>query len=268
MAIRLLKNPLNFPVIGGALFGLYCTLGLAYFETYPPASFQTYLLAGICLMVAWAILSAVYFSRKHKSPLLDGLGTGLLGLLTSGFLVWAIGGIMTEAGLSLDLLYTVFFNLMLVGIHPVLAALILIPAPRNSSPLRKDGDQATVEGGTEQSVEKSALVFDAGSGETVLSVQPEDLILIEAADNYCKLYFVPSGTRTSKLVRMPMKEAERVVHQVAGFYRCHRSYIVNAAYVEKVLGVSQSYRLKVRHLSEEVPVSRSFDITVFRSTQP
>lgn len=258
--------PLKFSILGGGGFGLYFTLGLAYFETFASGSWLAYILAGICLVLICGWLSARHFSRNRAQALMDGLKTGLLGLVVSGIVLWGIGGLLTEDGFSWGLLYRVFFNLMLVGILPVVAILI------SFSPDSKVKEVAVPAGNTPGSQEvqfgsaPSEIVFDAGSGEARLCVAAGDLILIEAADNYCKIHFLQGGGRSSKLVRMPMKDAERAVQQAPGFFRCHRSFIVNGRMVEKVLGASQSYRLKLRHFPDEVPVSRSFDIAVFRDS--
>ncbi|MFN8397879.1 MAG: LytTR family DNA-binding domain-containing protein [Bacteroidia bacterium] len=101
-------------------------------------------------------------------------------------------------------------------------------------------------------------------GESTFEIPARDLILAEAADNYCKLYYLVDGQSRTKMVRVTMRDVEAALSGLTGYHRCHRSFLVNAAMVEAVQGQSQAYRLKVRHVPEPVPVSRSFDVEQLR----
>lgn len=102
-------------------------------------------------------------------------------------------------------------------------------------------------------------------GESTFEIPAADLILAEAADNYCKLYYLLNGQFRTKMVRVTMRDVEAALNGLPGYHRCHRSFLVNAAMVEAVQGQSQAYRLKVRFVAEPVPVSRSFDVELLRA---
>jgi DNA-binding LytR/AlgR family response regulator len=41
-------------------------------------------------------------------------------------------------------------------------------------------------------------------------------------------------------------------------FKCHRGFIINLAFVEKVNGNSQGYRLLIKYLDTEIPVARNY----------
>jgi DNA-binding LytR/AlgR family response regulator len=136
------------------------------------------------------------------------------------------------------------------------------PAEQFPAPL-SEGDPTSVSP-SDPAPPQQFLRLEAGFGEPPLEIPIADLILLEAADNYCKFHYLKDQQRKVKVLRMQMKVAEASLSNAPGFYRCHRSYLVNGQMIETVLGAAQNYRLKVRHLDEPTPVSRSFDIESLR----
>ena len=68
-------------------------------------------------------------------------------------------------------------------------------------------------------------------GELKLSVKPDMLFYLEAADNYVQIIYV-SGTKTEKLlIRNTLKNIEWRFRE-KDLVRCHRSYIVNMRKVQ------------------------------------
>lgn len=103
------------------------------------------------------------------------------------------------------------------------------------------------------------LHFKAEAGKGDLHILPHHLILIEAADNYCKFFFLENDELKTTLLRTRMKAVEQVLTGQPDFYRCHRSYVVNGRMVREISGASQARKLHLHHLKQDVPVSRTFD---------
>ena len=83
----------------------------------------------------------------------------------------------------------------------------------------------------------------------------DDLIFIEAADNYSKIVFKNNDKIITTLIRSSLKRLEDQLKQPE-LFRCHRTYIVQLRNVENVMGNSQGYRLNLKHMQHSIPVSR------------
>lgn len=63
-------------------------------------------------------------------------------------------------------------------------------------------------------------------GELKLSVKPEKLYYLEAADNYVKIHYLSGGKIEKLMIRNTLKNIEWRFRD-KGLVRCHRSFIVN-----------------------------------------
>lgn len=88
------------------------------------------------------------------------------------------------------------------------------------------------------------------------------LLFIRAEKNYVELYLLNGTTINKTLKRISMKEIESQTAGLRFLMKTHRSYLVNLLAVEQVAGNAQGYRLKLKHCSYPVPVSRNM-IPVF-----
>ena len=94
------------------------------------------------------------------------------------------------------------------------------------------------------------------------SILPADLLYLEAADNYVRIFYQKNGAVADVLLRSTLKKMEQ---QLAGYpqlFRCHRTYIVHLDQVERVSGNAQGYKLHLKNCSALVPVSRSLNAEI------
>jgi len=84
-----------------------------------------------------------------------------------------------------------------------------------------------------------------------------DFISAKAEGNYVEIY-VKSATGVEKSVkRMTIKELEQQLKEVAYIFKSHRSYLINMTLVEKINGNAQGYKISLKGMPHEVPVSRT-----------
>lgn len=102
------------------------------------------------------------------------------------------------------------------------------------------------------------LLSDSQNKELSLDIQ--DLLVVEAQDNYCKIYYIENNEVKKALFRLSLKKMHEQLSNMNNIIRCHRSYLVNKSKVENILGKSQNYKLKIEGIDKNIPVSRSFDI--------
>jgi len=100
------------------------------------------------------------------------------------------------------------------------------------------------------------------SGKELLNVETNKIIAFEANDNYVITYYLSEQKVLQKsMERASLKKVEEIIDEHQGFYRVHKSYIINKTYVDSITGKSQAYRIKMNYIENAVPVSRNFDIS-------
>ncbi|MCB9230980.1 MAG: LytTR family transcriptional regulator [Bacteroidia bacterium] len=250
-------------VAGGCIFGLYFSLGLAWFETFAFPEGKAWLsyipvlmiLSGVCTWLAVFLWGPKTHSRIKSNDFIRLGGVPLLSFAIAGLLLAGYGGWMEGTGFSSDLIQRIGFHLLLVGLLPVVAVLVWLqgngrrPHPDsapNQEAVREDQSNKNPSWKVEGIYQSH---FSAGQ-----------LVLVEAANNYCKIWFLEGDSLKSDLIRAKMKDLEDSLQGETDFFRCHRSYLVNARYVRDIKGSSQAYRLEMAHFGEQVPVSRSFEV--------
>ncbi len=103
------------------------------------------------------------------------------------------------------------------------------------------------------------ITFEGDNQAEKKMINVNQLIYIEAASNYIKLFFEQQEKITYAIIRMTMKKAEETVTPYPVFFRCHRAYIVNLDKIDKVEGNAQGYKLKMNGAGDLVPVSRNLN---------
>ena len=89
------------------------------------------------------------------------------------------------------------------------------------------------------------------------TLNEEDIIFIESAENYCTFFYEENGIIQKILLRTTLKSIENQI-QSENILRCHRSYIVNFDKVKNAKGNAQGYKLSFENYGSFVPVSRKY----------
>lgn len=247
---------------GGLGLGLYFTAGLVYFQTFsiPEAPGWIFFLP---IWGIFALLGTAFFvlsqrpsasATKRDFSLLK-IAFPVLLIALAGSLTWLYAGF--TRGHTLDLAGIVFGHAGLLGLLPLAAYLLILQSRMSQLP----EDFFELPNST-----TDAPHFKVGVGQSgkAFEIPRSALVLIEAADNYCKVHYLEDGDLKMELLRVKMKEAEEALDNASTFFRCHRSYLVNATAVRSISGNSQAYKLELDHGLEPVRVSRSFDLSPLR----
>lgn len=112
----------------------------------------------------------------------------------------------------------------------------------------------------ESSAEK--LVLTNTKGRTVFAVPTDQIICIEAMDNYVTIFYSDDEGATRKATeRLSMKQAEsHLATTTTPFLRVHKSYLVRVSAIQQVQGRAQNHKLTLKGLDHEIPVSRRLKI--------
>lgn len=162
-------------------------------------------------------------------------------------------------GDSINIIIIVAFIIytLLIGIFPVIVVLILrqnslmkyhIRLARSIQPDRMEANKDLPD---ECTVELFGL-----NPEKQFTFNCNDLILVEAQDNYIKLNYISDGKLHWELIRNTMKQCAHDMKHLPVFFRCHRSFIINLEKIKSVEGNAQGIKLKLESIDEKIPVSR------------
>lgn len=77
-----------------------------------------------------------------------------------------------------------------------------------------------------EQIKKGMIIFNDEKGEFKLSVQSDQLLFLESADNYVKIHYSNKGKLIHFMLRNTLKNMEENLINTS-LIRCHRSYVVN-----------------------------------------
>lgn len=100
--------------------------------------------------------------------------------------------------------------------------------------------------------------FLSGNGKVALTISPTLISHLVAVGNYVKVYHWKDEKLCNQMIRNRMSDLEKQLAQHPNLLRCHRSHIINLDFIESIRGNASGYKIKLRHVEEEIPVSRSF----------
>ena len=107
--------------------------------------------------------------------------------------------------------------------------------------------------------EPSATIdFPGSNGKISLSIPLAQLSFLESEGNYIRISYWEGNTLKKQLVRNRMNALEQHLQTYPGLVRCHRSFLVNLDQVTNVRGNRNGYKLTLREIDGELPVSRGY----------
>lgn len=101
------------------------------------------------------------------------------------------------------------------------------------------------------------LHFVAENGKESFSVQSEQLLYIEAQENYIAIYSIQEGVIKKSLLRNSLKRLEQEFPETL-LLRCHRSFMVNVHQISQIKARYRQLTLLLRAGQVEIPVSRKY----------
>ncbi len=95
-----------------------------------------------------------------------------------------------------------------------------------------------------------------------LNLTASNIAFIKSADNYVEIVFIERDELKKKLLRTTLKNIELQVKPFPFFIRCHRSFIVNFHFIEKLVRNYGNNWIKISGYAEQIPVSRQYLLKV------
>jgi hypothetical protein len=117
--------------------------------------------------------------------------------------------------------------------------------------------QKQIEKFEEDNLNKSIEFISETSAEN-LTLIIADVVFIQSADNYVEIAYMDGDKIKKELIRNTLKNIELQIKQYSNFIRCHRTYIVNMHYIEKLNQDYSSHWITIKGYPEKIPVSRQY----------
>ncbi|MBC8193106.1 MAG: LytTR family transcriptional regulator [Candidatus Marinimicrobia bacterium] len=109
--------------------------------------------------------------------------------------------------------------------------------------------------------QKKLIIGDSESDAMELEV--EELIFVQASDNYVHVHYLENEKIATRLVRTTMKNIETQLSEFPDMKRCHRSYMVNRQKISKITGNARAYSIHFSMCDDRIPVSRGISRNSF-----
>ncbi len=106
-------------------------------------------------------------------------------------------------------------------------------------------------------IKSGLLNFPDEKGIIRFSIDAEQILYMESADNYVIIFYMSGNKPTRQILRNSMKNIEGLFENYP-LRRCHRSFMVNLQKIEFVDYEKSKCQLKLTGLETRVPVSRKF----------
>lgn len=109
-----------------------------------------------------------------------------------------------------------------------------------------------------KSIEEKLVHFKSDYAKDNLSIKVSLLLLIRAANNYIEVFWKEGKIIKSQMIRTSLSRAEELLKEQKFIFKCHRSYMVNINFIDKIEGNVQGYKLFFENLDFSIPVSKNF----------
>jgi len=230
-------------------------------EWFKPVTAITYFLFSSMIMLTGVVVVVIsriimYFYCRKKD------------LLFLGYFIWILAEILAMAAF-----YTAFQKIVLNDARPIeemikqstINTSLVLLLPYSISWLyfswkdkNKKLAEMTMEDNTTDQTKRGMLSFYDEKGEFKLSVQSDQLLYLESADNYVKIYYLNKGKLSNFMLRNSLKTLDESFSNRV-LIRCHRSFIVNFDKVKVLRKEKDGIYLALDHENiPDIPVSKTY----------
>jgi hypothetical protein len=246
-------------IVSILVFGLFIFLFLLLFKPFGLAELQTiqlffvtlgFGLVTIFVLVIFKYLLEPALTKKNwtfgKSILWVTLIASSIGVANYFY----ISAVFHQPFVFKYMLYSIW-TAILVGCIPVTVSYII----SFNRVYRNRLEEASIP--PEDIFWESEVVIRAGNPKNELKLNPRNIAYLCSNDNYVTVVTVINNVQNKTTIRGTLKSAEDDLRKNKRFLRCHKCYIINLDFVERITGHNQKMKIKLHPAGTEIPVSRS-----------
>ncbi len=163
--------------------------------------------------------------------------------------------------------YTNFLNIMKFDFELVIkliftavfpnSILIVVTHNRQLRTNLKVADEVNKKLKENKSTQEKIVYFNSDYQKDSLAIKVNLLLFIRSANNYIEIFWKEGETIKNQMVRLSLTNAEALLKEYRFILKCHRSYMVNVNYIDRIEGNSQGYKLFFQQISFPIPVSKN-----------
>ena len=244
-------KPFSLTILGDLLLeytliiGLSAFIGSFFMLFFPPLIFKNYFnednwtigknifLVFISLFIIGSIIW--YFSVLYKSD------KGILQLSYFRFLIYTF-----LVGL-IPVLFVVFYN----------EKNIRIKREKNAEKFNTLKQEKLLS--IKKTLDKNVTIYSSNNKEK-LEFNVDKLVYISSQGNYASFFFInKENSLKEKILRITLTKIDKDLEDYKNIIRCHKSYIINAKFIDSISGNARGYLLSSHTIPHQIPVSRSFN---------
>lgn len=241
------------------LFGLFIFLFLFLFKPFGLAQLalksQALLSFGFGLVTTFILFIFKFLIEPHVIRTQWTFGKSLLwGLLIAtsiGVANYFYVGILFPQILIFKYFLLAVWTAILVGIIPVTIGYIVTFNRLYRSALRG----ASIH--PEDVLWETEVIIRGGNPKNEYKCNPKNIVYLCSNDNYITVVTLKGEDLVRTHLRGTLKAAETELRKNTSFFRCHKCYIVNSQYADRVTGNIQNMKIKLKPSGLEIPVARS-----------
>lgn len=156
-----------------------------------------------------------------------------------------------------DIDFNMIVGLILIAVIPITGLIIVNQNRKLRSYLElAEGINKKLE--ENKSIEEKLVHFKSDYVKDNLSIKVSLLLFIRAANNYIEVFWKEGDRHKSQMIRTSLLKVEELLKEHKFIFKCHRSYMVNINFIDKIEGNIQGYKLFFENLDFSIPVSKNF----------
>jgi len=109
-----------------------------------------------------------------------------------------------------------------------------------------------------KSIDEKLVQFISDYSKDSLSIKVSLILVIRAANNYIEVFWKEGNKIKSQLIRSSLHKTEVLLKEHKFIFKCHRSFLININYIDKIEGSVQGNKIFFENLDFTVPVSKNF----------
>lgn len=104
------------------------------------------------------------------------------------------------------------------------------------------------------------VIIYASNNKDYVTFDINNLVYITSQANYVSLFLnEENNILKEKIIRIQLQAVEKKLESYSQIIRCHKSYIVNTHFLQRITGNARGYYLQLLKVQKEIPVSRKFN---------
>lgn len=152
--------------------------------------------------------------------------------------------------------FELVIKLIFTAVFPI-SILIVVTHNRQLRTNLKVADEVNKKLKENKSTQEKIVYFNSDYQKDSLAIKVNLLLFIRSANNYIEIFWKEGETIKNQMVRLSLTNAEALLKEYRFILKCHRSYMVNVNYIDRIEGNSQGYKLFFQQISFPIPVSKN-----------